>query len=240
MSAWIDVLECRPNALGIVTDQQKWAFLTSAFYQPGPGNGYEVKADVPIGFQRLTSRGLLSHHTRVVLNRFSYACRHGLNAVPQSDRQFPDFVTAAPCLTDPEPSLEKCLVLALFCYGRRRWTSQQYHVAGMICHTIARTKLAQMLPLVSAWSGYGYGDHNDDGAVAECLVWIWMVLIYAYCLEGSNLGTEGQSYLSEFKLYFPYLRTWTEIEWQVLPNFFWRVEDSIVIQKAWHSRDCRT
>lgn len=229
MSAWIDVFEDRPNALGIVTDQQKWTLLTSVFYQPGPGNGYEVKADLPIGFQRLVSRGLLSHRTRVVLTRFSYACRHGLNAVPQSDRPFPDFVTAAPCLTEPEPSLEKCLVLALFCYTRRRWTSQQYHVAGMICHTIARTKLAQMLPVVSAWLGY------SDGAAVECLIWIWMVLIYAYCLEGSDLGKEGQSYLGEFKLYFPDWRTWVKIESDVLPKFFWRDEDSIVIRQAWHS-----
>lgn len=224
MCAWIDVIADRPNVLGIIENDQKYALLTSAFHMPGPGDGFDVTASLPAGFQKMVSRRILSRRTRMLLTRFSYACQHGLHAVPQSERPFPDFVAAAPSLANPEPSLEKCLALALVCYARRRWSTTEHYVAGMICHTIAKTTLAQVLPLVPT---------NDDDATIECLVWIWMVLVYAHCLEGTVLNTEGLSCLGEFKFHFPDWESWEKVESDILPNFFWRDKDSIVIQQAW-------
>lgn len=224
MSAWVDVFAARPNVLGILQDNKQYALLTSPFHQPGPGNGFEVSASLPAGFQQMVSKGILTPRTRILLARFSYACQHGLHAVPQSEQPFADFTAAAPSLADPEPSLEKCLTLALVCYSRRRWSTSENYVAGMICHTIAKKALTQELPLVPT---------GDDDATIECLVWMWMVLVYAHCLEGTDLNKEGLSCLGVFKFHFPDWHSWERIERDILPNFFWLNKDSIVIRKAW-------
>lgn len=222
LGCWIDILEGRPNALEIIPDSQSHVILTSSFLSFGPGEGYDVVASLPIGFQRLVAKGLLLKGTRRLLARFSYAWRYGVDAIPKSDHQFADYAAANPHLAIEEPSLEKCLLLALFCYSRMRWSAAPNFVAGILCHTILRTKLAQALPLVPI---------TDD--TIECLIWLWMVLIYAFCLEGSVLP-DGLSYLGEFKFHFPEYHSWTMVESDILPKFFWRDEDSVAIRKAWN------
>jgi hypothetical protein len=205
-----------------VPESQNYAVLTSTFHSSGPSKGYDVAASLTVGFQRLVTKKLLSKATRRLLARFSCAWQYGLGSIPKSDQQFPDYAAASPCLTTAEPTLEKCLLLALFCYSRMRWSSAPNYVAGILCHTISRTKLAQALPWVPTT--------NDT---IECLIWIWMVLIHSYCLEGSVLP-DGLSYLGEFKFHFPEWQSWTRIESDVLPNFFWRDEDSIAIRQTWN------
>jgi hypothetical protein len=60
-----------------------------------------------------------------------------------------------------------------------------------------------------------------------------MVLIQLYRLEGSDLPRDGLSCVGEFKFHFPDWQSWTKVETVILPNFFWRKEDSIAIRKAW-------
>jgi hypothetical protein len=106
-----------------------------------------------------------------------------------------------------------------------RWSIAPNYVAGILCHTVSRTKLAQGLPWVP---------ETGDAETVECLVWMWMVLIDSYRLEGAVLPAEGLSCLGEFKFHFPDWSSWARIEDEVLPKFFWRDGDSNAIKKAWN------
>jgi hypothetical protein len=64
---------------------------------------------------------------------------------------------------------------------------------------------------------------------------MWMVLVDSYRLEGSVLPRDGLSCLGEFKFHFPDWQSWTDIEIDVLPKFFWRDGDSVAIREAWGS-----
>jgi hypothetical protein len=220
MGAWIDLLEDRSNVLGIVGDTERWSLLTSSLPQPRLGI---ITVTVPPGFERLHAEGIISAPLYTVITRFACACHLGLSSVPTSQQQFPDFSAAVPSLTETTPTFEKCLTLALFCYSRRRW-SQQYQVAGMICHTIARTKLMQMLRLLP--------ESNMD-AIGEALVWIWLVAASALCLEGSVLNAQGLECLTCFRARMPEHRDWKKVE-DILKSFFWRDQDSAVLRKDWH------
>jgi hypothetical protein len=222
----MDVLEGRPNVLEILPERQNPRMLISAFNCSTASKNYDVAASLPDGFQKLVSKGALSEETRRLLARFAHACQFGLNTVPKPEGQFPDYAVASPWLTVAEPSLEKCLLLALLCYAHMRWSIAPNYVAGILCHTISRTKLAQALPWVPA---------TDDPAIIACLVWMWMVLVDSYRLEGSVLPRDGLSCLGEFKFHFPDWQSWTDIEIDVLPKFFWRDGDSVAIREAWGS-----
>ena len=220
----MDVLEGRPNVLDILPEGRSPAVLTSAFNTSGASKGYDVATSLPVGFQRLIAKRLLSETARRLLARFSHACQYGLDAVPKPEEQFPDYAAASPYLTSAEPSLEKCLLLTLLCYAHMRWSISPNYVAGILCHTISRTKLAQALPWVP---------ETNDTAVVEALVWMWMVLVDSYRLEGSVLPMHGLSCLGEFKFHYPEWSNWKRIEMDVLPKFFWREGDSAAIKKAW-------
>jgi hypothetical protein len=221
----MDLLEGRPNVLEIMPDGDNQYVLISPFDRSDVDRGYDTAANLPIGFQKLATKGLISMDTERLLARFSHACQYGLDAVPKAEQRFPDFAMASPHVTSSEPTLEKCLTLALICYAHMRWAIAPNYVAGILCHTISRTKLAQALALAPTF---------NDVVEIECMVWIWMVLIDSYRLEGSVLPKLGLSSLGEFKWHFPELQSWESIENDILPRFFWREGDSVAIKKAWN------
>lgn len=220
----MDLLEGRPNVLEIMPDEDSKYVLISPFDRSHVDKGYDIATSMPSGFQKLATQGLISRDTQRLLARFSHACQYGLDAVPKAEQKFPDFAMASPYVTSPKPTLEKCLTLALICYAHMRWAIAPNYVAGILCHTISRTKLAQALALAPTFK---------DVAEIECMVWIWMVLIDSYRLQGSVLPKLGLSSLGEFKWNFPELQSWARIEHDILPKFFWREEDSVAIRKAW-------
>jgi hypothetical protein len=81
----MDLLEGRPNVLEIILGSQNHALLTSPFNYVDPGKGYDVDTSLPLGFQKLVTRRLLSKDTRRLLARFSYACQWGPDAIPKAD-----------------------------------------------------------------------------------------------------------------------------------------------------------
>lgn len=224
-SCWMDLLEGRPNVLEIMPDEDNQYVLISPFDRSNVARGYDTATDLPSGFQKLAIQGLISKDTQRLLARFSHACRYGLDAVPKAEQHFPDFAMASPHVTSSEPSFEKCLTLALICYAHMRWAIAPNYVAGILCHTISRTKLAQALASAPTF---------NDVAEIECMIWVWMVLIDSYRLQGSVLPKLGMSSLGEFRWHFPEWQSWTRIENDILPQFFWREEDSVAIRKAWN------
>lgn len=221
----MDLLEGQPNVLQIMPDDDLQYELISPFDRSLVGNGYDVEAHLPGGFEKLVTRGSISRDTQRLLARFSHACQYGLQAVPLGDNNFPDFAMASPHVTSRESTLEKCLVLALICYAHMRWAIAPNYVAGILCHTISRTKLAQAL---------AQAPNPDDQVEINCLVWIWCILIDSYRLQGSVLPKLGMSSLGEFKWHFPEWQSWERIEEEILPQFFWRDEDSVAIKNAWN------
>jgi len=220
----MDLLEGRPNVLRILPDDDDHYEFLSPFDRSTVNKGYDTVAVLPRGFQNLVDEGCLSRDTQRLLARFSHACRYGLEFVPKAEQNFPDFAMASPYITSPEPSLEKCLTLALICYAHMRWAIAPNYVAGILCHTISRTKLSQALALAPKFA---------SAVEAECVVWIWLVLIDSYRLQGSVLPQTALSCLGEFKWHYPEWQSWTIVEQEILPNFFWRDEDSVAIKQAW-------
>ncbi|OAL29269.1 hypothetical protein AYO22_02163 [Fonsecaea multimorphosa] len=224
---WMNVLEGQPNVLGIFPeDGQDHAVLSSDFDRSYLNQkNYDVDIDLPEGFRKLVTKGLISKDTQRLLARFAYGCEYGVDAVPQPEMAFPDFAVATPYLTAAEPSFEKCLVLAIFCYAHMRWASAPNLSAGILCHNISRTQLSQALHRVPK---------TDD--TVECLVWIWIVLIDTHRVErlGFSSSAGGISCLGEFKLNFPEWDDWDRIERDILPQFFWRVGDSAALKHAWN------
>ncbi|KEF59840.1 uncharacterized protein A1O9_04688 [Exophiala aquamarina CBS 119918] len=161
-SCWMDLLEGRPNVLEIMPDDDKQSVLVSPFDRSMVNKGYDTAAVLPRGFQNLVDEGRLSMDTRRLLARFSHACRYGLESVPKAEQHFPDFAMASPHVTSAEPTLEKCLTLALICYAHMRWAIAPNYVAGIMCHTISRTKLSLALALAPKF---------DSAAEVECMVW---------------------------------------------------------------------
>lgn len=225
----MDLLEGRPNVLEIMPDDDNQYVLVSPFDRSIVNKGYDAAAVLPRGFQNLVDGGFLSMDTQRLLARFSHACRYGLESVPKAEQHFPDFAMASPHVTSSEPSLEKCLTLALICYAHMRWAIAPNYVAGILCHTISRTKLSQALALAPKF---------DTPAEIECMIWIWMVLIDSYRLQGSVLPKTGLSCLGEFRWHYPDWHSWATIENEILPHFFWRDGDSVAIKHAWNESVC--
>lgn len=221
----MDLLEGRPNVLHIMPDDDLQYELISPFDRSTAFKGYDITAQLPSGFQKLAAQGSISRDTQRLLARFSHACRYGLEAVPKAEQSFPDFAMASSHVTSSEPTLEKCLTLALICYAHMRWAIAPHHVAGILCHTVSRTKLAQALALAPA---------VNNRAEMDCMMWIWCVLIDSYRLQGSALSKLGMSCLGEFKWHFSEWQSWTKIEDEILSQFFWRDQDSVAIKIAWN------
>jgi hypothetical protein len=220
LAGWVDIEYGATNAFEILPDNSDYTLLNSHLHTFGHSEELDV-APLPVGLQSLVTKGLLSESTRRLLLRFSHAWQHGIRATPISGWQFPDFAVSNTHFTTATPSLERCLVLTIFCYARAKWSTAPRRVAGMLCQTVAKNKLAQSLARTPI---------TDD--INDCLIWMWMVLIHSNCLEGS-ISPSGLSCLADFKYHFPERVSWAEIETDVLSKFFWCDENSDIIRQSW-------
>jgi hypothetical protein len=187
--------------------------------------GSNIPDPLPAGFERLLSVGSIPEKARWILARFAFALNHGLDALPKPAQLFPDIASACPSLVTKQPTLEKCLTAGLICFANMRWSLATDYVAALRGHTMIREGLAQALPSSAA---------NDDNI--DCLVWLWMLLVCSYRIQGALIPQLGLSRLEEFKVLFAEWQLgWTKIESAVLPNFFWRDSDSVALRMAWGS-----
>jgi hypothetical protein len=232
LNAWTDVDNGRPNTLEILTDSQYrtlYAGTDSYADRPYFDDTYIMAqgSTLPSGLLTLVNKRLLSKATRRVLARYANAWQNGLGVDPLDMKpkfRFHNYASSSRILTQAEPSMEKCLLLALFFLPRPPGsTSQRINVEynpGTICHYLPRNKLAQILPLVVV---------TDD--THDCIVWLWMILVASYRCQ-SRILQKGVSILREFQRRFPDY-TWDLIELAILPRFFWDTKNSFTIGRLW-------
>jgi hypothetical protein len=174
---------------------------------------------LPTGFADLVFRKHLSLEACRLLGRLSQAWTFGLANLPKLKHDIPAFAIAHSFGTATSKTLEQCLLVALYIFTYTNWTYNRDRVTLTSWYKVYTSKLTEWLPLLST---VDFG-HN-------CLIWIWMVLVYAYCVRKSTVQ-QGLSCLGHFMIRFP-AHNWNTVKEEVLPRFFWSEEHSRIIEEA--------
>jgi hypothetical protein len=184
---------------------------------------------VPTGFADLIFKHYLSFETCRLLGRLSQAWAFGLEDLPKMRHQIPAFAIAhnsAYAITNgfgtaTREALEQCLKVALHIFAHTNWTRKRGSVVLTTWYRVSISKLTEWLPSQST-AGLRLGH--------DCLVWIWMILVHAFCVEKSTVK-QGLACLGRFMIQFP-THDWNKVKQEILHKFFWSDEHSRTIENA--------
>jgi hypothetical protein len=219
-----DLLSSQTNTANILSPAQAEALQIST-RPPAASNNIPDYFTIdgmdllPTGFADLVFRKHLSVEACRLLGRLSQAWTFGLKNLPKLTHDIPAFAIAHSFGTATTRTLEQCLLVALYVFTYTNWTYNRDRVVLTSWYKVYTSKLTEWLPLLTVM---------DFGR--DCLIWIWMVLVYAYCVRKSTVQ-QGLSCLGQFMIQFP-TYNWNTVKQEVLPKFFWSEEHSRIIEEA--------
>jgi hypothetical protein len=186
---------------------------------------------LPVGFQDLAKRDLLTLPTLEVLVRLAKAVndkKHNIPVVADKEvfrykqRRYHDIMQACPSLAAPPdtPTLEKLVVMALILY-----------CSAAFCNLRLPSRHS-MLTVVSATKALPKLTMPTSKAEMKALIWVYMVVIDAWRSRAGHMRSPGLDLIRLFKAQFPDLEDWADIE-DVLQHFFWTEDMSSFVNGSW-------
>ncbi|KIW67939.1 hypothetical protein PV04_03918 [Phialophora macrospora] len=185
---------------------------------------------LPVGFQDLAERDLLTLPTLEVLVRLAKEVNDKKNNIPvvadrevrYKQRRYHDIMQACPSLAAPPdaPTLEKLVVMALILYCSATFCIRRLPSRHSTLTVLSATKALSKTPMPAS------------KAEMKALIWVYMVVIDAWRSRGGHLRSPGLDLVRLFKAQFPDLEDWADIE-DVLQKFFWTEDMGRFVGASW-------